>query len=250
MSPQVWEVDLQHFSFGPTMRVKCCPFSIVNPEQISLFHKTTHGWDTITTTAFTICNPIDDTTVDTYVWSHVEFFLRQAQSGTSWLDVILNEASTHTKDDLIRKTLSLWSAHRLLMQGWQLTFPGSLGMLPVVDQDSFLFNTTPAPRVLQNQLDQILEQYCAKKEMEYLKALQGAMRKTVRRDWITIFASSIILLHTRERDIWRLLYWTLDTNNTYTWRHPESAPLKEDSYLYVCGIMECGSESSTELVPE
>jgi hypothetical protein len=99
------------------------------------------------------------------------------------------------------------------MQGWKLTLPGSLDMSPVVDPESFLYGITPAPRVVQNQLDRRLERYCAEKEAEYLKALQNSMLRKRRLEWTTIFTSSVIVLHIRERDIWRLLYWTLDTNN-------------------------------------
>lgn len=119
-----------------------------------------------------------------------------------------------------------------------MTVPGSLGMPLVMDRTSFLFNTIPAPRVLQNQLDSRLERYCAVQEGKYLKVLSDTMRQNRRNEWIAIFISAIILLHTRERDIHRLLYWTCDTSKvclmhfiledvnssqTYTWRHPESA---------------------------
>jgi len=99
------------------------------------------------------------------------------------------------------------------MEGWQLVVPGSLGMSVVTDQQSFLYGTTPAPRVLQNQLDRILERYCADREAQCLKALSRTMRRKSSREWDATFISSVLLLHTRERDIWRLLYWTLDTNN-------------------------------------
>jgi hypothetical protein len=99
------------------------------------------------------------------------------------------------------------------MTGWQLAVPGDLGMLPVKHRGSLLNGTTPAPRVLQNQLDRILEQYCAKKELECLKELQRSMRGQSKRPWIVVFIVTVLLLHVRERDIWRLLYWTLRNNN-------------------------------------
>lgn len=99
------------------------------------------------------------------------------------------------------------------MQGWQMTFPQSLGMPFVTDEKSFLLNTTPAPRVLQNQLDHGLEQYCAMKEERYLKALSSTMLLKRSNAWAAIFISAVILLHVRERDIHRLLYWTLDISN-------------------------------------
>jgi len=175
------------------------------------------------TSAFALFQSPHELTVDTYVRQHVVYFLDQLESSTSWLDAILKRATEHATDALLRAALSLWSAHRLLMTGWQLTVPGDLGMFPVTDQGSLLNGTTPAPRVLQNQLDRILEQYCADKELECLKELQKFMRRESKRPWIVIFIVTILLLHVRERDIWRLLYWTLSNNGTYTWRHPEQA---------------------------
>jgi hypothetical protein len=99
------------------------------------------------------------------------------------------------------------------MTGWQLTIPGDLGMRPVQHQGSLLNGTTPAPRVLQNQLDRILEQYCADRELKCLEDLQRSMRQSTQRRWIVIFIVTVIILHVRERDLWRLLYWTLQNNN-------------------------------------
>jgi len=180
------------------------------------------------TSAFALFQSPHELTVDTYVRQHVVYFLDQLESSTSWLDAILKRATEHAtvsslgrvkpqsnsccQDALLRAALSLWSAHRLLMTGWQLTVPGDLGMFPVTEQGSLLNGTTPAPRVLQNQLDRILAQYCADKELECLKELQKFMRRESKRPWIVIFIVTILLLHVRERDIWRLLYWTLSNN--------------------------------------
>jgi hypothetical protein len=118
-----------------------------------------------------------------------------------------------SQDTLLAAALSLWSAHRLLMTGWQLRIPGNLGMSPVKDRRSLLNGTTPAPRVLQNQLDRMLEQYCANKELECLQELQRCMRKDSKRLWVVVFIVIVLLLHVRERDIWRLLYWTQGNNS-------------------------------------
>ncbi|UPX14887.1 uncharacterized protein EKO05_0005358 [Ascochyta rabiei] len=206
-------VDVQHFRYGPTLSVNCSPFEVVNSEQVRLFHKTTRGWASVDTTAFALSESVDDAILDSYIGEHVALFLHQAVADSTWLNVVLNHASNYLEDDLIQRALRLWSAHRLLMQGWQLTLPGSLGMPPVTDPSSFLFNTTPAPRVIQNQLDRRLERYCADQEAECLKALSVTMLGRYRRDWVATFISAVMVLHTRERDIFRLLYWTLDTSN-------------------------------------
>lgn len=101
------------------------------------------------------------------------------------------------------------------MKGWSLVIPGSLNTWTVEELGSTLYGTAPAPRVLQNQLDQVLEEYCAEKEFECLKLLHKAMYKKRRKDWAVVFAVSMLLLHLRERDLWRLLYWTLGNDGVW-----------------------------------
>ena len=82
-------------------------------------------------------------------------------------------------------------------------------MSRVADKNCSLFNTVPAPRVLQNQLDRSLESYMASMELRLLKELQKAMLQAKANTWIAIFVAVVIILHTRERDIWRLEHWVL-----------------------------------------
>ena len=77
----------------------------------------------------------------------------------------------------------------------------------VEDSGSSLYGQRPAPRVIQNQGDLLLERYVADQEVLILKTLQSAMRGTKRKSWVVIFTTVLILLLIRERDIWRLLYW-------------------------------------------
>jgi hypothetical protein len=109
-------------------------------------------------------------------------------------------------------TLRLWAAHQLLMKGWELAKNGTLGMHEVTNPFSTLFGTVPAPRVLQNQLDRFLEQYCAQKECECLLGLQTLFRGG-EKSQLPIYTVIALLLNIRERDIWRLSSWIGDRNS-------------------------------------
>ena len=136
--------------------------------------------------------------------------------------------------------LKLWAANRLLMKGWSMSGHETLGMCRVTDLGSYLFYTIPAPRVLQNQLDRNLELYMARTELTFLKALQNAMLRVRKHAWTVVFTATVIALHMRERDIWRLEHWVLNPDvvsffpigdsrlsftsfKSYQWRHPDSA---------------------------
>ncbi|OCL07916.1 hypothetical protein AOQ84DRAFT_377256 [Glonium stellatum] len=66
-------------------------------------------------------------------------------------------------------------------------------------------------RVLRNQLDRKLEKYCGIMEVHCLHS------------WHLLFTATLVIVHIRERDIWRLLYWTQVRDTSYKWRDPESA---------------------------
>jgi hypothetical protein len=137
--------------------------------------------------------------------------IQEHQGTVDSKDSLLNYLIIH-KVPLIKKTLDLWAAHQLLMKGWELSTPGSLGMFTVNDVSSALYGTIPAPRVLQNQLDKYLEEYCAITEVECLKELQKSMR--ARQDSrVEIYTVVGLLLHIRERDIWRLSSWIKGRNS-------------------------------------
>jgi hypothetical protein len=111
-------------------------------------------------------------------------------------------------------TLKLWTAHRLLMKGWEMNESYMLGMPLVTDNQSSLYGTIPAPRPIQNKGDHQLESYIADLELLCLKELQETMLHKHRqpRDWVVIFIAVLIILQIRERDIWRLEYWILRSN--------------------------------------
>ena len=80
--------------------------------------------------------------------------------------------------------------------------------MEIVNQKrSALYGSFPAPRVLQNQLDHLLEIEIAKTEKSLLKNLQKLIRASNRCVWIIVFVGIAVVLHVMERDVWRLLYW-------------------------------------------
>jgi len=102
----------------------------------------------------------------------------------------------------------MWSANRLLMQGWSIVGGDELlGMSIVNEPASLLHNTIPAPKVIQNQLDHLLERQIFETEELLLKQLQRLIRRRDRGQWIVVFMSLVIVLHLLERDTWRLVYW-------------------------------------------
>jgi hypothetical protein len=70
------------------------------------------------------------------------------------------------------------------MKGWQICGMETLGMHVVEEKNSPLHGTVPVPRVLQNQLDHLLECQIYETEYSLLGRLQKAMVKKERPDWV------------------------------------------------------------------
>ncbi len=112
-----------------------------------------------------------------------------------------------SQEPIIRLALRLWAANRLLMKGWEICGHEHLGMDIVGRLESPLYGSIPVPRVLQNQLDHLLEAEIVKTERYLLKNLQKVIRASNRSAWVITFLGIAIILHVMERDAWRLLYW-------------------------------------------
>jgi len=93
MGKQTYTAILQHFPLGPNLSVNCKRFEVGNLDQMYLFHKTIQGWAKMPTSAFALSGSVDNAVMDTYVWEHVIAFLKLAQTGSTWLDLVLRHAS-------------------------------------------------------------------------------------------------------------------------------------------------------------
>ena len=94
------------------------------------------------------------------------------------------------------------------MQGWSIVDSDELlGMSVINEPASLLHKTVPAPKVIQNQLDHLLERQIFEIEESLLNEIQKLIRRRDRGQWIVVFLSLVIVLHVLERDIWRLVYW-------------------------------------------
>lgn len=93
------------------------------------------------------------------------------------------------------------------MKGWTIAEKNALGMGMVEDNKCPLHGSVPAPRVLQNQLDRMLELYIMHTELSLLKAIQRTMRAEGAQARKMVCAGIALVLHVLERDTWRLMYW-------------------------------------------
>lgn len=77
----------------------------------------------------------------------------------------------------------------------------------MLETDSPYRGMRPAPRIMQNALDQAFESYVADFEKALLQDIfAGVHLKSVATSWDGLFSAVLILLAVIEKDIWRLVY--------------------------------------------
>ncbi|KAI1386044.1 uncharacterized protein F4822DRAFT_408805 [Hypoxylon trugodes] len=103
------------------------------------------------------------------------------------------------------------------MKGWQ-----SDASAKCTDPRNPYYGTRPAPAVVSEQLDALLESYITEKEKILLERSQHASEECYQHDGKEAYVqyreeayfAFLVLMATVERDIWRLMYWP---------RHPQEA---------------------------
>lgn len=80
-------------------------------------------------------------------------------------------------------------------------------MATVNDEESAWHGFTPVPRMVQNQLGHLLELRMIDLDKRILPTLQKLLEKRGRPSWVVATLSLFILLHVRELDAARIIFW-------------------------------------------
>lgn len=103
--------------------------------------------------------------------------------------------------------MQMYTTLRLLSIGWRFSGEETLGMATVTDRLSAWYGIVPVPRMVQNQLGHLLELNMIELDEKILKAVQKLLYKRGRPMWIVGTLAVFILLHVRELDAGRNIYW-------------------------------------------
>ncbi|KAG9249641.1 uncharacterized protein F5Z01DRAFT_668662 [Emericellopsis atlantica] len=201
-------LGLFHFSRGPTLRVHAEFFYPTATEYKRIWGKTYNGWVCLEGPAARLrgCQHLLE-----YIQRNSSACIQEMEDS---LMIKLWDLARTERFSLLSKAFHLWTANRLLMKGWQCY------QTPLVeDFDHPYFDQRPAPRVLQNQLDQHLEAYVADQERGIVGRIKSAL-SDFDKDRTDGFFATLVLLSVLEKDSWRLIYWVKYFSPTYQWRHP------------------------------
>ncbi|KAK1981030.1 hypothetical protein LZ30DRAFT_721355 [Colletotrichum cereale] len=209
---------LFHFDRDTILQVFGENFASTEPEQTRVWEKKRTGWESRPTDAVRLCNTSTPTleALSAYIRSCRPDCVQHSPG-----DTILQELWQLVGRSLpmLQMTFDIWTANRMLMKGWQTRDSAYL-------QDRLHYachNTGPTPRVLQNQLDQMLEEFIVTEEKKLLQSLEDAIFRRESTTRLDVMLTIILLLKVIEKDVWRLLHWVRHRSARYKWRHPSSA---------------------------
>ena len=101
----------------------------------------------------------------------------------------------------------MYTTLRLMRIGWHFSGHESLGMAFVSQIGSPWDGAKPVPRMVQNQLDHRLELTMVDLDGKILKEAGSTLEKKERKKWLILILAFFIILHIREIDAARNIYW-------------------------------------------
>ncbi|RQM07076.1 hypothetical protein DH86_00000224 [Scytalidium sp. 3C] len=121
---------------------------------------------------------------------------------------------------IIQHCLELYTVLGLMRIGWHFAGTERLEMSEVKDTSSPWYGITPVPRMLQNQLNHQLELKMVELDEKIMKTAMVIMKKADRKQWLVGMLSIFLLLHVREIDAGRNLFWNRYEDKDGFWIHP------------------------------
>ncbi|KAJ6117970.1 hypothetical protein N7523_005721 [Penicillium sp. IBT 18751x] len=227
---------LGHYAKGPRLEVLCCDFEPTYKHQTRALKKDSAGWHSLITTAFCLGGGKVD--IASYIDDCIPFVLNEVCESQSLASVFFRIVRVYQDTPLIRECLRLFTCIRLLFIGWQLCGHETLDMALVHDPQSPWNGTTPVPRMIQNQLGHLLELQMSAIDQRILKTLHSIVFETrSRTTWVFTTLAFFILLHVRELDAARNIYWSRYKDTGGFWIHPSKPNSLIDEELASCGAL-------------
>jgi hypothetical protein len=183
----------------------------------------------VKTTAFCLINPRID--ISLYVKKCIRYAIYEAcerqdivstffRLACSYRHVsFLSNLSAHeliSQEPIIQRCFEMYTALRLMMKGCQ--FSGQrkkrtgldddyLGMARIEDIDSAWFGCIPIPRMVTNQVNHRLELRMKELDSEILKDADDLLQTKKQHAWVVITLAIFLVLHIRELDAGRNIFW-------------------------------------------
>ena len=219
--PSSQTVQLRHYPNGPTLKVECCKFLANRKHHVHVLQQNSSGWYPQATTPYCLTNTAMD--ISSYVQDCIHFSLDEAcrrqtpvafffQLARQYKEVskfLCYELRTNlSKAPIIQQCFEMYTNLRLMRIRWQFAGDKDLGMATVKERNSPWYGTKPVPRMIQNQLGHLLELNMVKLDKKISRDIQNALEKRQRRMWVVVTLATFLLLHIRELDAGRNIFWS------------------------------------------
>ncbi|KAF9729828.1 hypothetical protein PMIN01_11761 [Paraphaeosphaeria minitans] len=209
-------VCLQHYADGPILWIQCSQFTATHKNQVNVLRQDQSGWHYTETTAY--CLTGEQIDIASYIQQCKHFSLHEACRSRNPISFFFEATGPYTNVEIIQQCIELYTTLRLLRRAWNFAGNETLGMDTIEQEGSAWRGIRPVPRMIQNQLGHLLELHMITLDKKILKGIQAMLRD--RKQWAVTTIALAILLHTRELDIGRNLYWSRYADPAGFWIHP------------------------------
>ncbi|SMY30114.1 unnamed protein product [Zymoseptoria tritici ST99CH_1A5] len=228
-------VRLRHYDDGPFLEVDCTQFDPTDKYQINVLTKNSSGWHMAETSAYCLT----DTSIDVseYTKECIEYALREACESSQLESGFFQITSYHRDVAVVQDCLHLYTTLRLLCLGWRFTGEETLEMAAIEDESSAWYKIKPVPRMVQNQLNHLLEIQMIELDKKILTTIHKAMQDRQRHTWVVTTLTTFLLLHIRELDAGRNIYWKRYEDICGFWIHPSKPAALIDEAVASCNSL-------------
>lgn len=229
------KVGLRQYPNGPTLGVECYKFLATHQNQTRVLRQNSSGWHPAETTAYCLTNTKID--LSSYVQGCVEIALSEVRALRHPVAFFFRLAWVYKDISIIRQCLEMYTNLRLMRIRWKFAGDENLGMTAIEDKDSAWYGIKPVPRMIQNQLGHLLELNMIDLDRKILKGVQALMEKRERRMWVVVTLSIFLLLHIREVDAGRNIFWSRYVDSLGFWIHPSKPRALIDEATISCNSL-------------
>lgn len=136
---------------------------------------------------------------------------------------------------LIRKVFRIWAAINLFFhKPWRIVGQDKFGMGQIINESSKCHGIFPLPRLLNQQLDSIIEHRIEELEKDALKDLQEmALKQQDGAESYVLYLAIFVYLCGLERDTWCLEAWKSELNRQKQIREADGTGMDSSNQIYL-----------------
>ncbi|KAI1770079.1 hypothetical protein F4818DRAFT_434349 [Hypoxylon cercidicola] len=213
--PPIRDAEMRHFRGGLILLISYVRFIPTDKNQTRLVMKDSTGWHYHETSPYCLQDP--EVSISDYIKACVYMVLSNFQNNVGPIPYIFQLAKQYISHPAVWTCLELYTSLQLMMLPLEFAGDQTLDMEMVEDENSLWYGQVPVPRMVKSQLGHLLEMNIVQLDqlLQSVRLKNGQPMDLPVRILIYFF-----LLHVRELDGARNIYWKRFADPDNFWQHP------------------------------